>query len=223
MKYGESIFDIGYLLFAIILGFKMALCREKSGRYMGLATLVLGFGDAFHLIPRVLNYFSSGDFTIALGIGKLITSITMTVFYILVYRIWLKVYGEVENKKLSICLYALTITRILLCLMPQNNWTGNESPMEWGIIRNIPFIVIGVIVILLYFRKKNDNKSLILIWLYVLLSFLFYIPVATVVSYMPMLGMLMLPKTVCYMLMVWSFFRYCRNRGSDKHEDSHNI
>ena len=219
MKYGESIFDIGYLLFAIILGFKMISCREKSGRYMGLATLVLGFGDAFHLIPRVLNYFVSSDFTMALGIGKLITSITMTVFYILIYRVWLGVYGEEENKKLSICLYVIAIIRILLCLMPQNNWTGNDSPMEWGIIRNIPFLLIGMIVILLYFKKKNDDESLKLIWLYVLLSFLFYIPVATVVSYMPMLGMLMLPKTVCYMLMVWSFFKYTNseeNRGELK-------
>ena len=211
MRYGESIFDIGYLLFAIILGFKMASCPEKSGKYMGFATLVLGFGDAFHLIPRVLNYFLSSDFTVALGIGKLITSITMTVFYILVYRVWLGVYGEKENKKLSICLYVIAIIRILLCLMPQNNWTGNESPMEWGIIRNIPFLVIGMIVIMLYFKKRYDNKILSLIWLYVLLSFLFYIPVATAASFFPKLGMLMLPKTVCYMLIVWSFYKYCQD------------
>jgi hypothetical protein len=216
MKYGESIFDIGYLLFAIILGFKMVSCREKYGRYMGYAALVLGFGDAFHLIPRVLNYFLSSDFTVALGIGKLITSITMTIFYILVYRMWLGVYGEAENKKLSICLYILAFIRILLCLMPQNNWTGNDSPLAWGIIRNIPLLVIGVIVILLYFKKKNDNENLTFIWLYVLLSFLFYIPVATVVSYMPKLGMLMLPKTVCYMLMIWSFYKYSNNSGSGK-------
>ena len=208
MRYGESIFDIGYLLFVIILGFKMSSCREKPGRYMGLATLVLGFGDAFHLIPRVLNYFVSSDFTVALGIGKLITSITMTIFYILIYRVWLDVYGEEENKKLSICLYVIAIIRILLCLMPQNNWSGNDSPVIWAIIRNIPFIVIGMIIIRLYYLKKRDNKALAYVWLYVLLSFLFYIPVATMVSFIPLLGMLMLPKTVCYMLIVCNFYLY---------------
>ena len=110
----------------------------------------------------------------------------------------------------------IAIIRILLCLMPQNNWTGNESPMEWGIIRNIPFLLIGVIVIFLYFKKRYDNKILSLIWLYVLLSFLFYIPVATVVSYYPKLGMLMLPKTVCYMLIVWNFYKYCENVKEEK-------
>ncbi len=48
-------------------------------KLMGIATLVLGGGDAFHLVPRVLNYWMTGDFTAALGIGKFITSVTMTV------------------------------------------------------------------------------------------------------------------------------------------------
>ncbi len=47
-------------------------------------TLLLGCGDALHLVPRVLNYWTDGDYTAALGIGKLVTSITMTLFYILI-------------------------------------------------------------------------------------------------------------------------------------------
>ena len=40
------------------------------------------------------------------------------------------------------------------------------------------------------------------------LSFLFYIPVAVAASLVPILGMLMLPKTVCYMLLIWCFRKY---------------
>ena len=47
-------------------------------------------------------------------------------------------------------------------------------------------------------------------WLYVLLSFLFYIPVAVGAGVVPMLGMLMLPKTVCYILLIVCFHRYQR-------------
>lgn len=58
MKYGESAFDILYLLFAIIASvFLNVKSKTKVGKAMGVATLVLGVGDAFHLIPRVLNYF----------------------------------------------------------------------------------------------------------------------------------------------------------------------
>lgn len=208
MKYGESIFDIVYLLFTVVTGIYMVKRTDESCRYMGIATLVLGCGDAFHLIPRVLDYFSDADFTSALGIGKLITSITMTVFYVIMYRIWIMVYGESDNRTLGVIIYLLSAVRVILCMMPQNNWMKNDSPMAWGIIRNIPFLIIGTIIIWLYYKKRVYNQHLSFIWVYVLLSFLFYMPVATIVLYIPMLGILMLPKTVCYMLIVLSFFRY---------------
>ena len=87
---------------------------------MGLAVLILGCGDAFHLVPRVLNYFVSADFTAALGIGKLITSVTMTVFYLLLYHIWQGHYQTRGKRSLTVSLWALTLLRVALCLLPQN-------------------------------------------------------------------------------------------------------
>ena len=62
MKYGESAFDILYLIFAVAVGLSI-LCRRRDtvGRLMGSAVLILGIGDAFHLVPRVLNYFVDAD------------------------------------------------------------------------------------------------------------------------------------------------------------------
>ena len=102
MKYGESTFDILYLLFAIVSGYLiLAKAQNRTGKLMGLSALVLGCGDAFHLVPRVLNYFADGDFTAALGIGKLVTSVTMTVFYVLLYYVWLGYYKETEKKSVT--------------------------------------------------------------------------------------------------------------------------
>ena len=174
MKYGESTFDILYLLFAIISGC-ILLCRAKNrtGKLMGAAALVLGCGDAFHLVPRVLNYFVSSDFTAALGIGKLITSITMTVFYLLLYVIWQALHPGREQRGMTILVWVLTALRIVLCLFPQNGWLTNSSGVTWGV-----------------------------------LSFLFYLPVAVGAGLVPILGMLMLPKTVCYILMIIAFLRF---------------
>ena len=206
MKYGESSFDILYLLFAIISGcIILRRARNKTEKLMGLSAVILGCGDAFHLIPRVLNYFSAGDFTAALGIGKLVTSITMTVFYLLVYYVWLGYYQEKENRTTTLVLWILALVRIALCLFPQNGWLQNSSDMTWGILRNIPFAILGAIVCFLYFRKKEERRRFRMIWLYILLSFLFYIPVAIGAGAVPILGMLMLPKTVCYILMVLAF------------------
>ena len=209
MKYGESTFDILYLLFAIISGIViLQKAVNRKEKLMGFAALILGCGDAFHLVPRVLHYFITSDMTAALGIGKLITSITMTVFYVLLYNIWLENYEiEKDRSGLTIAVWVLAVIRIILCLFPQNGWLENSSDMKWGIIRNIPFIMLGAIICLLYYQKRNNIALFRPFWLYILLSFLFYIPVAVFAGLVPMLGMLMLPKTVCYILMILVFLR----------------
>ncbi len=211
MKYGESTFDILYLLFAVVSGMLiLQKATNNTGRTMGFATLVLGCGDAFHLVPRVLNYFVEGDFQAALGIGKLVTSITMTVFYVLLYFIWLGWYREKENKSMTTAVWALAAVRVALCLFPQNSWLQNSSDPLWGIIRNVPFVILGGVICWLYFQKREEENTFRYFWIYILLSFLFYIPVAVAAGLVPMLGMLMLPKTICYILMVCVFLKAVR-------------
>jgi hypothetical protein len=210
MKYGESTFDILYLIFAILSGIVILIKhRNKNDVLMGTAALVLGLGDSFHLVPRVLNYFIDKDFTWYLGFGKLVTSITMTIFYILVFLLYKSVYNKDDKstKTVGITIFILAALRIVLCLAPGNNWFTGEGSMLWGVIRNLPFIVIGGIVVYLYFKVRKEDKYLGRLWLYTTLSFLFYIPVAIFAPLLPMLGMLMLPKTVCYILMLISFIR----------------
>ena len=204
--YGETIFDIAYLIIAICVGIYILLnSKTKDKKLMGIAALVLGLGDSFHLVPRMLNYFIDYDFSMALGVGKLVTSITMTIFYIFMYYIYLETFEIKENKKLTASVWVLSILRIVLCLFPQNNWLTNESPLSWGIIRNIPFVILGILIVVLYFKEKNKNSIFKNIWLYVTLSFLFYIPVVVGANAVPMLGMFMLPKTICYILIILSF------------------
>lgn len=208
MKYGESFFDIFYLLTAIIIGILiLKKARNRTEKLMGAATLILGCGDAFHLVPRVLNYFVDADFTAALGIGKLITSITMTIFYVLLYHIGCSsIYHIPEQKNMTTAVYVLTALRIIICLFPQNGWLTNESSMLWGILRNIPFVLLGALVIVLFYRHREENKHFRLVWLWILLSFAFYIPVAVFAGSVPMLGMLMLPKTICYLILIFTFY-----------------
>ncbi len=220
MKYGESTFDILYLLFAIISGIIiLRRAQGKTEKNMGLATLILGLGDSFHLVPRVLNYFTELDMTAPLGVGKLVTSITMTVFYVILYYVWKGHYAEAPDavaptaeapaptKKLEALIWAMAAIRVALCMFPGNGWLQNSSDMTWGIIRNISFVILGAIICYLYFIRRKSDRDFSLIWLYILLSFAFYIPVAVGAGAVPMLGMLMLPKTICYILMIVAFLK----------------
>ncbi len=203
----ESIFDICYLVFAIVSGV-LLLKKSKGRKYVrifGIMTLLLGCGDAFHLVPRVLNYWTDGDYTAALGIGKLVTSITMTLFYILIEYARRDRYKITGEKGALASVWILGIIRIALCCFPQNGWTSAEPSLLWGILRNIPFALLGILTVVLWFKSAKNDKPLKLMWLAVTLSFLFYIPVVLFAQTMPMIGMLMLPKTCMYVWMIVMF------------------
>ena len=72
-------------------------------------------------------------------------------------------------------------------------------------------MVVGVMIVVIYFMKRKEDKAFKLIWLLVLLSFAFYIPVTVGASFVPILGALMLPKTVCYMLMMICFLKKAKD------------
>lgn len=169
----ESLFDVIYLITVITLGVLTLKGSkgDKQFRLFGIMAIVLGLGDAFHLVPRVTAYMTTGlaDYTQALGFG----------------------------------IFALAIVRIALCLMPQNEWMTANPPIIWGIYRNIPFALLGLLIIVLFYcsAKENNDKAFKWMWLTIVLSFGFYIPVTLWAEAIPMIGMLMIPKTCAY---VWA-------------------
>ena len=138
----ETVFDVVYLVSVITIGILMIRGCKGSHQFklFGLMAVVLGAGDSFHLIPRALALCTTGfeNFTVPLGLGKWITSVTMTVFYVLLYYVWRERYRVKGNNGLTAAVYGLAAVRVILCMMPQNQWLSAESPLSWGIYRNIP-------------------------------------------------------------------------------------
>ena len=115
-------------------------------------------------------------------------------------------------------IYVLAGLRIVLCMMPQNKWLSSEAPLSWGIYRKIPFALMGLIIIVLFYKSAKDSNDqyfrwmwvtivpssimdLISSWVTIVLSFAFYIPVVLWADFIPMIGMLMIPKSCAY---VWT-------------------
>lgn len=203
----ETLFDIVYLVTVIILGIRMIRGSKGQKQYLlfGIMAVTLGCGDAFHLVPRAIALCTTGleHYTAALGIGKLITSVTMTLFYVLLYYVWRSRYQVNGQRGTSIAVWALALVRIALCLMPQNAWTSAAPPLSWGIYRNIPFAILGALIVVLFFRsaRENQDRPFRYLWLTVALSFACYIPVVLFADAVPDVGMLMIPKTCAY---VWT-------------------
>ena len=203
----ETLFDICYLVTVLTVGIRMVRGAKGSRQFelFGWMAVVLGAGDSFHLVPRALALCTTGldSFAFQLGLGKWITSVTMTVFYVLLYYVWRERYEVEGQKSLTVAVYALAAIRVILCMMPQNQWLTDRSPLIWGIYRNVPFALLGILVIVLFYRsaKEKGDKAFGWMWLTIVLSFGFYIPVVLWAEAVPMIGMLMIPKTCAY---VWT-------------------
>lgn len=204
----ETLFDIVYLVSVITLGVLMIRGSQGRRQYFlyGMMAVVLGCGDAFHLVPRAIALCTTGleNYTAALGVGKLITSITMTLFYVLLYYVWRLRYQVNDKKELTMIVWILALLRIVLCLMPQNAWMSAEAPLSWGIYRNIPFTILGVLIVVLFYRsaKAEQDKPFRFLWLAMVISFACYIPVVLFADTVPPVGMLMIPKTCAYVWVV---------------------
>ena len=214
MRIGESVFCIGYLAFlliAVILFFVAAGTAGKWAMTCGFMTLLLGVGDAFHLVPRILINVS-GDTDDAreqrkrngwLGIGNFASSITMTTFYVLLFiamrqRAFPSTQVSDGQMVVLVPLLVLALARLILCLLPQNHWFDGKGSQLWGVVRNIPFAVMGLITIVYLIVWYGE-------WLMALLvfaSFACYLIVVFGAKQKPALGMLMIPKTICYICFI---------------------
>lgn len=205
---GEAIFCIAYLIFDLIAA--MVFFARADGRQVlvlfGVLTLILGGGDAFHLVPRVVKAFWGDSPKVEWwsGLGLMISSITMTVFYVLLFYIWRAVYTEVAYPSVLLILTWISAAiRIVLCLCPQNNWFHVEGNHSWSIYRNIPFAVTGLCLVILFcLSGKTGGYGLWMMPIAITISFACYFPVVLWAKKKPMVGMLMIPKTMAYIWMI---------------------
>jgi hypothetical protein len=222
----ETLFDAIYLIGVITVGFKMAAKNNGNKLYklFGLMAILLGAGDSFHLIPRCYALFTTGleANAAALGIGKFITSITMTIFYVILYLIWRLRYNIEGQKGLTISIYALSIIRILICLFPQNQWLDYNAPVSWGVYRNIPFALMGIIIIYIFYSevKKQADSNFKYMWLAIVLSFALYIPVVLWATTIRLIGVLMIPKTLAYVWVVIMGYKEFKNNDRSTKDSS---
>ena len=209
-KIMEAVFCAAYLIVTGALGAVMLRTSKGNKRRLrfALLTLVLVAGDAFHLVPRIYGAVTgtTDELYAALSFGTLVTSITMTVFYVLLWEFWRKRFDRGYAVS-SIIVYVVAACRVALCLFPQNAWLSADAPLEWGVYRNIPFVILGGMVVWRLFRDRGADIHFKLAWLAVILSFLFYMPVVLFANTLPIIGMLMIPKTACYVWLIVMGYR----------------
>ena len=204
-RWFEVVFDVLYLLIAAYLGADMLRNHTGTvGLLSGIMALVLAGGDAFHLIPRMVVAVSGNKEQLnrLLGVGKFVTSVTMTFFYVLLWVIGIMLFTPELAQGWTVAVLSLAGLRIILCLFKQNGWTNLKPSVRWAMLRNIPFLLLGAMTAFLFGAHSHFVGSLEYMWLAITLSFVFYVPVVVGAYKNPKLGMLMIPKTCMYIWML---------------------
>jgi hypothetical protein len=218
----EVSFDIIYLIVVWAMVFTMyrrrSVVRPENRRLAQLVMIafaLLALGDTGHVGFRVASY-AMGDPTPQFsflgmlfglrGIGTLATAVTVTLFYVLMVAIWRyrfdKQYGPVEH-----LLFAAALVRLVLISLPVNLWDSPVPPQPWSTIRNLPLLIQGLVAFLIL-RDARAKKDRAFWWvgIMILVSFACYMAVVLFVQQMPLIGMLMIPKTMTYIAVCLLFY-----------------
>lgn len=83
-----------------------------------------------------------------------------------------------------------------------------------GNFRNIPFTVLGALIVVLFYRsaKETGDRPFRFLWLTVVIRFGCYLPVVLFADRIPAVGMLMIPKTCAYVWTVLIGFNAMKGR-----------
>lgn len=134
----------------------------------------------------------------------------------LVSTIWRLRY----NKPLGIfggVLLAAGIVRLVVMAFPQNQWGQIIAPYDWSLLRNALLVVQGLGVMYLILRDAIRAGDTPFKWIGVMIAFsyAFYAPVILWSAQIPMLGMLMIPKTCAYLAVAIIGYRALFMRKAD--------
>jgi hypothetical protein len=220
----EVIFNIAYLaaIWGIVLLMTVQRARvapqdrrvAKLGRW---AFFLLALGDTGHVGFRVWAYAAGGlESAVTLlgrdiglvGLGALATAVTVTFFYMLMVVMWHERFGKPYGW-FGALLFAMAGLRLLMMIPAVNQWNNVVPPQPWGTLRNLPLTVLGLGVAYLFLRDALRTHDRPFVWVggLIILSYAMYTPVILFVQQAPMVGMLMIPKTLAYVAIAVVLYR----------------
>jgi hypothetical protein len=212
----EIIFDVSYLaaVWALVVLMVRGRARVPAADWpvakcVVWAFALLALGDSGHVGFRVVAYALGnlaakpvvfGVPVSLVGVGALATAITVTIFYMLMVNVWRLRFNKPMDG-FAWLLLAAGVARLVVMAFPQNQWELVVAPYNWSLARNSLLVVQGLGVMGLFFRDAGRNHDRPFTWVAIMiaLSYTFYAPVILWVNQVPLLGMLMMPKTLAYL------------------------
>jgi hypothetical protein len=221
----EIVFDVFYLATIwTLVGIMFYKLRTLPQNRLRLASVFLAaffflvLGDSGLLGSRIVAYAAGGlDYRPAFlggsvhlaGLGNLSTSITVTIFYLCFLELWRRRYNHPFTGWYYV-LAAAAVVRFIVMMPPQNQWQFHIAPVGWGIFRNIFLTIqgLGVAFLILRDARRAQDRLFVTFSVLIFVSFLCMWPVVPFYPRFPLIGMMMIPKTVAYMAIAFIGYNY---------------
>lgn len=221
----EISFNILYLIVIYFLVIRMSTALKKGLLHSDLPNLklfrngflLLALGDTGHVGFRVIAYamgglehsINLGGFTLPLvGAGAAATAYTVTVFYMVILDVWRRRFQSPKGF-FYVLLMVVGLARMVLMAFPANQWNQVVPPYFWSLLRNglLTFLGVSTAVLMLKEGRRHGDHVFNKMAVCILVSYAFYLPVILFVHQIPLIGMLMIPKTIAYIAMAGIGYR----------------
>ena len=194
MKYIETIFSLCYIIILWWFAVKMLMLSWDNQKSVCIISafmfITLALGDTAHVMTRIFNWH--------VGVGAILVAMMINFFYLFLAEVII----EHTNSKIGAafwCMAILLLLRLIVIALGGATWQTNQHPYPEYEIRNL--LLIGIQVEVLLLLAQESDMLMDQIFVLTLISTICLIPTTFLIREFPLVGMLMIPKSITYLVM----------------------
>ena len=203
----EPFLMVAYLAYLLIIALWVWRQEGKGARMLAGAVLVLLIGEAYRLVPRIVEFVNpKSPLPDAAGIGRILSYICTAGFFMVLELYRQYRYGKAETRegrRLESAVFILFGCVAAEGLVRFNGWIDGDGAYFWLAVRGILLAAMGMLVICLWMRTARDDRTVRHLPLAAGMVFVFYIFASVLENAIPELSALMIPRTAALAWMIW--------------------
>ncbi len=203
----EPVFIVLYL--AALLFIPMWVWRQKGtgARFLSAAFLVLLVGEAYRLVPRIVEGIvpkaplPDGD-----GIGRIISYLATAGFFLMLDLYRQQRFGKAETlaaRRRESALLILFGLNMAVGFVRFNGWISGNGEYFWLAVRGLLLAAMGILTVWLWMESAQGDRALRHLPLATGLFLTCYLLASILEQAIPELSVLMIPRAAALLWIVW--------------------
>ncbi len=201
----ELVFSVTFISVMFYIGYTIFISDRKQGyEHLAYSAFAISISYFIYLVPRILGMLINNDgMKNVLGYTLLFKEIIVTLLLLYLFFILCNRYS-LNRKTLNYTMFSLAVFRIIILLLPYNDWVEKRNVLL-NILAYLPFLAMGVLLVLLYRQKSIMTKDATLSFFWVVLSL--FIFGQTLETFFYSKTYIIYPSLITIFAMFWLLFK----------------